>query len=464
MQRCKEDGFWSLFCPMEAPGLPDCFGDEFDALYCKYEEAGKARRRIKARDLWFAILEAQVENGIPYLLYKDAANRKSNQQNLGVIQCSNLCTEIMEYTSPEEVAVCNLASICLPRFLSDQPGGSAATRVVAADVDSGRAEVWGGGRGGVGRLLTGAGSGSAKSAEMFDHLGLFEVTKVITRNLNKIIDTNRYPVPEAKTSNLRHRPIGIGVQGLADVFMRLRMPFESDEARRLNRDIFETIYFGALSASCELAKLYGPYQTYKVARTRRRCGCCVGKCGCCAGKCGCWRMLCKSQHRIGSALIRTDPTAKMLCGMLCGCCAGRCCAGKCARLASDRFGLRLIRSDQIARPPSTVGTLISSLTLLIPDPKPDCHGGIWSHRIPSHRNYWCSRNTLLPISHTPKPDPHTAEQGSPASKGVLQYDMWGVTPSSRWDWKGLKEEIALHGLRNSLTVRFEFIAVLGVEG
>jgi ribonucleoside-diphosphate reductase alpha chain len=217
MKRVESNDVWSLFCPNEAPGLADCHSQEFERLYEKYEREGRYRKQVKAQDLWFAILEAQVETGTPYMLFKDAANSKSNQKNLGTIRSSNLCTEIMEFTSPDEVAVCNLASLSLPRFVID------------------------------GKL---------------DHQKLFEITQVVTRNLNKIIDINYYPVPEAKRSNFRHRPIGIGVQGLADVFMLLRMPFESDEARALNRDIFETIYFGALTASCELAKKLGAYETF----------------------------------------------------------------------------------------------------------------------------------------------------------------------------------------------------------
>jgi ribonucleoside-diphosphate reductase alpha subunit len=259
MKRVEENGTWSMFCPCDCPGLSDAWGPEFEALYCKYEHEGKARKTIKAQELWFAIVESQTETGTPYILYKDACNSKSNQQNLGTIKCSNLCTEIVEYTSPEEVAVCNLASIGLPVFV---------------DADG-----------------------------TFDHNGLKDVTKVITRNLNKVIDINYYPVPEAKVSNMRHRPIGIGVQGLADVFQKLGMPFDSEEARLLNREIMETIYFGAVEASMELAKEHGPYESY---------------------------------------------------------------------------------------------------------------------------------------------------QGSPASKGVLQYDMWDVTPSPRWDWAALKASIAEHGLRNSL--------------
>lgn len=260
MKRVEANGTWSLFCPNEAPGLSDCFGEAFDELYERYEKEGKARKTIPAQDLWFKILESQIETGNPYMLYKDACNKKSNQQNLGTIKSSNLCTEIVEYTSPDEIAVCNLASIALPRF-----------------------------------VINGK----------FDHQKLFEVTKVVTRNLNKVIDYNSYPVPEAKTSNERHRPIGIGVQGLADVFLILRLPFESEQARKLNRDIFETIYFGAMTASNELAKEHGPYKSY---------------------------------------------------------------------------------------------------------------------------------------------------EGCPVSKGVFQYDMWGVTPGPRWNWDSLKKEVAKYGVRNSLLI------------
>jgi ribonucleoside-diphosphate reductase alpha chain len=258
MQRVESNGDWSLFCPNEAPGLSDCWGKEFEELYTRYEKEGKARKTIKAQDLWFAILDAQIETGNPYLLYKDAANRKSNQQNLGTIKSSNLCTEIIEYTSPDEVAVCNLASLALPRY-----------------------------------VINGK----------FDHQRLYEITYEVTKNLNKIIDQNYYPVEEARNSNLRHRPIGIGVQGLADAFIMLRLPFESDEAKQLNKEIFETIYFAAMHASKDLAKLDGPYQSY---------------------------------------------------------------------------------------------------------------------------------------------------QGSPVSKGIFQFDMWDVSPSSRWDWNRLKAEIREYGVRNSL--------------
>ena len=258
MNRVKEEGDWSLFCPNEAPGLADCYGKEFEALYTRYEEEGRARKVIKARDLWAAVLDSQIETGNPYMLYKDACNEKSNQKNLGTIKSSNLCAEIIEYTSSDEIAVCNLASIALPRFVIDGK---------------------------------------------FDHQKLFEITYVITENLNKIIDRNYYPVAEARNSNMRHRPIGIGVQGLADTFMLLRMAFDSDDARTLNKEIHETIYYAAMTASKDLAKLEGPYQTY---------------------------------------------------------------------------------------------------------------------------------------------------QGSPVSQGIFQFDMWGVTPSPRWEWDILKEEVMKHGVRNSL--------------
>ncbi|XP_014662625.1 PREDICTED: ribonucleoside-diphosphate reductase large subunit-like [Priapulus caudatus] len=259
MTRVELNQDWSLMCPAECPGLADCWGDEFEALYTKYEKQGKVRRTIKAQQLWYAIMESQTETGTPYMLYKDACNRKSNQQNLGTIKCSNLCTEIVEYSSPDETAVCNLASVALNMY-------------VRAD-------------------------------KTYDFRKLKDVTKVITRNLNKIIDINFYPVEEARRSNMRHRPIGIGVQGLADAFILMRLPFESEQAQLLNKQIFESIYYGALEASCELAEKLGPYETYA---------------------------------------------------------------------------------------------------------------------------------------------------GCPVSKGVLQYDMWGVTPTDLWDWSALKAKIAAHGVRNSL--------------
>lgn len=258
MQRVEDDAEWTLMCPNECPGLADTYGDDFKALYERYEKEGKGRKTIKAQELWFAILESQVETGTPYMLYKDACNEKSNQKNLGTIKSSNLCTEIIEYTAPDEVAVCNLASLALPMFVKDGK---------------------------------------------FDFDKLFEVTYTVTKNLNKIIDYNYYPVAEAKNSNLRHRPIGLGVQGLADAFILMRYPFTSDEAKQLNKDIFETIYYAGLVASKDLAKVDGPYETFK---------------------------------------------------------------------------------------------------------------------------------------------------GSPASEGIFQFDMWGVEPSSRWEWDVLREEVKEHGIRNSL--------------
>ncbi len=258
MERVKNDESWSLFCPNEAPGLSDCYGGEFEALYHKYEKEGKARKVVRAQEVWTAIVESQIETGTPYMLYKDAANKKSNQKNLGTIKSSNLCTEIMEYTSPDEVAVCNLASLALPKFVEDA---------------------------------------------QFDHQKLYEIARVVTRNLNKVIDVNYYPIKEARNSNMRHRPIGIGVQGLADAFILMGHAFDSPEARKLNAEIFETIYFAAVTESNAIAKKEGTYESY---------------------------------------------------------------------------------------------------------------------------------------------------EGSPASKGELQYDMWGVEPTTRWDWKTLKASIKKHGMRNSL--------------
>ena len=218
MKRVQEDTTWTLMCPNECPGLYDVYGEEFEALYTDYEFRGKGRKTIRARELWEKILESQIETGTPYMLYKDAANRKSNHKNLGTIRSSNLCTEIMEYTSKDEIAVCNLASISLPMF-----------------IDNGK----------------------------FDHEALYNVTKRVTRNLNKVIDRNYYPVKEAENSNMRHRPVGLGVQGLADAFIMLRMPFTSDEAKILNQEIFETLYFAAVTASMEMAKEEGPYSTFE---------------------------------------------------------------------------------------------------------------------------------------------------------------------------------------------------------
>ncbi len=218
MKRVQEDGLWTLMCPNECPGLYDVHSEEFDALYTKYEAENRGRKTVKAREIWEKILESQIETGLPYMLYKDAANRKSNQKNLGTIRSSNLCTEIIEYTSKDEIAVCNLASISLPMF-----------------IENGK----------------------------FDHQKLYDVTKRVTRNLNKVIDRNYYPLIEAENSNMRHRPVGLGVQGLADAFIMLRMPFTSDEAKQLNQEVFETLYFAAVTASMEMAKEEGPYSTFE---------------------------------------------------------------------------------------------------------------------------------------------------------------------------------------------------------
>ena len=218
MKRVEENGKWTLMCPNECPGLYDCHSDKFDKLYVKYEKEGKGRKTINARELWEKILESQIETGTPYMLYKDAANRKSNQKNLGTIRSSNLCTEIIEYTSKDEIAVCNLASISLPMFVKEGK---------------------------------------------FDHQELFEVRKRVIKNLNKVIDRNYYPVKEAENSNLRHRPVGLGVQGLADAFIKLRLPFTSEKAKELNQEIFETLYFASLTSSMEISKIDGPYDSYK---------------------------------------------------------------------------------------------------------------------------------------------------------------------------------------------------------
>jgi len=265
MKRVQADAEWTLFCPNVARELHETWGEKFETLYHQYEKEGKGYRTVRAQELWFKIIESQVETGTPYMLYKDACNRKSNQQNLGTIKSSNLCTEIIEYTAPDEIAVCNLASICLPKMV-DQ---------------------------------------SVEDKPVYNFQMLYDIVKQVTVNLNRVIDVNFYPVKEAEYSNLRHRPIGLGVQGLADAFIMMRMPFESEGALQLNKDIFETIYFAALTASCEEAKRFGPYKTY---------------------------------------------------------------------------------------------------------------------------------------------------EGSPVSKGILQPDMWGVTPSDRWDWAKLRADIKQYGVRNSLLV------------
>ncbi|XP_012529979.1 ribonucleoside-diphosphate reductase large subunit [Monomorium pharaonis] len=262
MERVYNDEMWSLMCPYESPGLADVWGDEFKELYIRYEKEGRYKKKVAARIVWIAILRSQVETGTPYMLYKDQCNRKSNHQHIGTIKCSNLCTEIVEYSGPGEVAVCNLASIAVNMFVNTD-------------------------------------------TKTFDFDKLKTVAKIVTRNLDKVIDVNFYPIPETKTSNQRHRPIGIGIQGLADAFLLMRYPFESKEAKELNIKIFETLYYGALESSCELAAEKGTYETY---------------------------------------------------------------------------------------------------------------------------------------------------QGSPVSKGILQYDMWNVKPTDLWDWDELKRKIAKHGVRNSLLI------------
>ncbi|MFN7161270.1 MAG: ribonucleoside-diphosphate reductase subunit alpha [Candidatus Gracilibacteria bacterium] len=269
MKRVKNNESWSLFDPAVAPGLADVYGDEFEALYTKYEQEGKADRTVKAQDLWFAVLESQIETGVPYIGYKDAVNRKSNQKNIGVIKSSNLCHEIFEVSTPDETAVCNLASIALPRMVKDGK---------------------------------------------FDHQMLYDVSYQAVYNMNRVIDNNQYPVPETKKSNMRHRPVGLGIQGLADAFILMRYPFDSEHAKQLNKDISETMYYAALNASADLAKIEGTYETY---------------------------------------------------------------------------------------------------------------------------------------------------EGSPASQGILQYDLWDVKPSSRWDWAVLKEKIKENGLRNSLLIALMPTATTG---
>jgi ribonucleoside-diphosphate reductase alpha subunit len=224
MKRVEEGGNWSLFCPDKAPGLSDCYGEEFEALYTKYEEEGLASATIPAADVWKAILKSQTETGTPYMLYKDACNTKSNQKNLGVIKSSNLCTEIIEYTNKDETAVCNLASIALPKYVN-------------------------------------------KETKTFDHVKLHEVTKTVTKNLNRVIDRNFYPVETAKRSNMKHRPIGLGVQGLADVFILCGLPFDCEESRLMNAQIFETMYHAALEASSELAEVDGSYESFEGSPT-----------------------------------------------------------------------------------------------------------------------------------------------------------------------------------------------------
>lgn len=219
MERVFNNGEWSIMCPSECPGLADVYGDKFKELYEKYENEGKYKKKVKAGVIWDAIIDSQIETGTPYMLYKDACNKKSNQNNIGTIKCSNLCAEVIEYTSPDEISVCNLASVCLPIFVNKD--------------------------------LT------------FDYTKMMDVVKIVTRNLNVVIDINYYPTPQSETSNMKNRPIGIGVQGLSDTFNKMRIPYDSKEAKKINNMIFEAIYFAALTESCELAKEYGPYERYE---------------------------------------------------------------------------------------------------------------------------------------------------------------------------------------------------------
>ena len=258
MRRVKASADWSLFCPDECPGLSDVYGDEFDALYARYEAEGRHRGKVKARDLWFRILDSQMETGTPYLCYKDAVNKKTNQKNVGIIRSSNLCSEIMEYSDDAETAVCNLASIALNRFI---PGGDKRT---TARHTTARHETC------LGETCLGpphpqpqeGGVRGTAGSPVFDFDKLHEVTRIVTENLNRVIDVNYYPTPKTRVSNMAHRPIGIGIQGLADTFMLLDLAFSSDEARTLNRRIFETMYHAALTASCDLAEQHGAYSTF----------------------------------------------------------------------------------------------------------------------------------------------------------------------------------------------------------
>ena len=298
MERVKENAKWSLLCPHECPGLSEVYGDKFKELYTKYETAGKVRKTVNSRDLWFKILDAQMETGTPYILYKDAANSKSNQQNLGTIKSSNLCCEIIEYSDDKETAVCNLASIALPVFVDEK-------------------------------------------TKQFNYEKLHEVTKVVTNNLNKVIDINFYPTEKTKRSNFKHRPIGIGIQGLADTFVLMDIPFHSDEAKEINKLIFETIYHAALEKSNEIS------------------------------------------------IERTSLFKDLL----------------------------------------TNGTMEKLFETV------------------DEYEYQCIRRNNQDLLGA-----YTSFEDSPASKGILQFDMWGVTPSARYDWASLKQSIIHYGLRNSLLV------------
>ena len=340
MEKVKADAEWALFCPHKCPGLSDCYGDDFKVLYEQYVAAGKANRIVKARTLWFKILDSQMETGTPYLLYKDAANRKSNQQNLGVIKSSNLCTEILEYSDHEQTAVCNLASIGLPKFVTSAAGTSASA------------------------------AGTGPSAKSFDYEKLHAVVKVITYNLNRIIDVNFYPTDKTRLSNLLHRPIGIGVQGLADVFVLLDLVFTSDAAREMNKLIFETIYHAALESSME------------IARDRQAA----------------MQQLAKQQHD----LFATVDVPNL-----------------------DRY-TKMETASRDYTPTAAKDELVQAL-----------------QPIPAELYYL--NGTQMGA--------YSSFVGSPASKGLLQFDLWGVAPAStRYDWSALKHQIQTYGLRNSLLV------------
>ena len=341
MEKVKADADWALFCPHKCPGLADCYGEAFQVLYEQYVAAGKANRIVKARTLWFKILDSQMETGTPYLLYKDAANRKSNQQNLGVIKSSNLCTEIIEYSDHEQTAVCNLASIGLPKFVTSAAGtGTSASAV---------------------------GTGTRKT---FDYEKLHAVVKVITYNLNRIIDVNFYPTDKTRLSNLLHRPIGIGVQGLADVFVLLDLAFTSDAAREMNKLIFETIYHAALESSME------------IARDRQAA----------------MQQLAKQQHD----LFATVDVPNL-----------------------DRY-TKMETASRNYTPTAAKDEVVQAL-----------------QPIPAELYYL--NGTQMGA--------YSSFVGSPASKGLLQFDLWGVAPASnRYDWSDLKQKIQMYGLRNSLLV------------
>ncbi|KAG1334762.1 putative Ribonucleoside-diphosphate reductase large subunit [Cocos nucifera] len=490
MERVQSYGQWSLFCPNEAPGLADCWGEDFEKLYTRYERGGKAKKVVAAQNLWFEILKAQIETGTPYMLFKDTCNRKSNQQNLGTIKSSNLCTEIIEFTSPTETAVCNLASIALPRFVREKgvPLESHPSKLV--------------------------GSTGSKN-RYFDFDKLAEVTETVTTNLNKIIDVNYYPVETAKRSNLRHRPIGIGVQGLADTFILLGMPFDSPEAQQLNKDIFETIYYHALKASSEIAAKEGTYETYQGSPVSKgilqpdmwnvtpsdRWD---------------WAVLREmiSKHGVrNSLLIAPMPTAST--SQILG--NNECFEPYTSNIYSRRvlsgefvvvnkhllhdlmeMGLwslalknkiiyengSILKIPEIPDPLKAIyktvweikqRTLVDmsidrgcyidqsqSLNIHMDQPNfgklTSLHFYAWSKGLKTGMYYLRTRAAADAIKFTvdtslinDKPVEDEDEEAKMA-QGILQPDMWNVTPSDRWDWAVLREMISKHGVRNSLLI------------